>query len=110
MAADQRGLQHRGRKAILALLEHQAQALGDLPPVEALERLLVQQHLAAARRPQPGQGVQQGGLARAVGPQHAPDLAGQQAEIQRPAAGAPGYVDQQITHIQAAHQRLRCSR
>ena len=51
MSADQRGLQHAGRKLVMALLEHHAQTLGNGAPAPVGQRPAIQPQAPMARRP-----------------------------------------------------------
>ena len=79
-----------------AALGHQRHA--ELDPVGGVHRadgLAGERHLAGLRRHQTGDGLEQRGLARAVGADERHDLAGlhpQRHALQRPHAGAVGHV------------------
>ncbi|MQM38227.1 hypothetical protein KBTX_02237 [wastewater metagenome] len=103
VTADQRRLQHRGGKGVVAVLGHQPQPPRQRPPPDARQGLAVQAQLAALGRAQAGQGVQQRGLAGAVGAQYAPALPGLEGDAQRGAHALAGDAYVQAVGLQDCH-------
>ncbi len=75
--------QHPDGKQQRAFLLHHGDAPRPLPPGQGSHRPTVQQHGPAFRRQQPGQQLQQRGLARGVGPDDGQQLAAADGEVHR---------------------------
>ena len=105
MTAGQGGLQHAGREAVPVLLHQQAELTGYLPARLCGQRPPVQGESAGLGRAQAGQGVQQRGLAAAVGAEQGPGLVGREGQRQRPADRPPADADREGLGLQQAAHR-----
>ena len=108
MAPDQGGFQHRGRKAVLPVLEYQPHLLRDKFAPNFRQRFAIQKELAVAGFPETRQCMQQCGFTHTIGAKNAPDLARLQGQIQGHTRGTSGNVDDQLFGSQYyCHYRLR---
>ncbi len=82
MAPDEGGVEDRRWKRVGVVLKQHADRLCRAPPRQARELGVVQQHATAGGGAQPGQRVQQGGLADAVAAQHAPNLVARDRQVE----------------------------
>ena len=102
MAAEQHHVGDAGAEGIVLRLRQQAALARQLAHRPVGQRLALEHDASGTRRAQPGQRVQQRGLAAAVGPQHAPQFAAMHLQVEG--------VDQRARsghHLQAFHVEQR---